>query len=128
MARKSSVEKSINKAKKSHPIAMLLVVIFLVVGCFAGYFVSVYLTKNDKFEIIGDKEIVLYVGEEYEELGAEVVAFGKDISSEIIIENEIDNTKAGTYYVKYTIDNFKYSGVVRYRYVTVVEGGANEQG
>ena len=50
-----------------------------------------------------------------------VISFGKDISDKIFAENTIDNTTPGQYYIRYTVDNFRFKGVERYRIVKVVE-------
>lgn len=121
MAKKSNLEKTINKQKKAHPVAFLLVVLFLVVGAVAGYFVVQYLTKNDRFEIIGEQTITLNIGETYEDEGAIAISFGRDISDKIKVENNINNLEAGRYYIKYTIDDIRYSGVVKYRYIIYLE-------
>ncbi len=124
MAKKSNLEKTINKQKKAHPVAFLLVVLFLVVGAVAGYFVVQYLTKNDKFELIGEQTITLSLGETYEDEGAVAVSFGRDISDRIVVETDIPENEiaeAGRYYIKYTIDDIRYSGVVKYRYIIYLE-------
>lgn len=124
MAKKSNLEKTINKQKKAHPVAFLLVVLFLVVGAVAGYFVVQYLTKNDRFEIIGEQTITLNIGETYEDEGAIAISFGRDISDRIVVETDIPENEiaeAGRYYIKYTIDDIRYSGVVKYRYIIYLE-------
>lgn len=121
MAKKSKVEKAIDKQKKSHPVAFLLVVIFLAIGALGGYFTLRYITKDDVFEVLGGQTITLNVGEEFVDEGVNIVAFGKDISDSVKVENNINNTVAGRYYVKYTVDNFRYNGVVKYRYVIFVD-------
>ena len=124
MAKKSNLEKTINKQKKAHPVAFLLVVLFLVVGAVAGYFVVQYLTKNDKFELIGKQTITLNIGETYEDEGAIAVSFGRDVSDRIVVETDIPENEiaeAGRYYIKYTIDDIRYSGVVKYRYIIYLE-------
>ena len=124
MAKKSNLEKTINKQKKAHPVAFLLVVLFLVVGAVAGYFVVQYLTKNDRFEIIGEQTITLNIGETYEDEGAVAVSFGRDVSDRIVVETDIPENEiaeAGRYYIKYTIDDIRYSGVVKYRYIIYLE-------
>lgn len=124
MAKKSKIEKTIDKQKKAHPVAFLLVVLFLVVGAVAGYFVVQYLTKNDKFELIGEQTITLNIGETYEDEGAIAISFGRDISDRIVVETDIPENEiaeAGRYYIKYTIDDIRYSGVVKYRYIIYLE-------
>ena len=86
----------------------------------AGYFTSRYvLTKDDIFEVIGDKTITLTLGERYEDEGAIAIAFGKDVSSEIKVETNVDYEKEGTYYIRYTVDNIRYLNIERYRTIII---------
>lgn len=127
MAKKSNLEKAVDKQKKAHPVAFLLVVLFLVVGAVAGYFTVQYLTRDDRFEIIGEQTVTLKVGEEYVDEGAVAISFGRDISDKVEIDtSNIDNTKADRYYVKYTVDDIRYNGVVKYRFVVFVDEIATE--
>lgn len=58
-------------------------------------------------ELIGDEEIVLNVGDKYNELGAKAYnTDGKDISSEIKIDSSVDTSKQGKYTVSYSIGNW----------------------
>lgn len=120
----SGGQKEKNKKSKKKPVFLTaLLVVFLLFGV-GGYFTLRQITKNDEFTLIGEKEIVLIVGEDYQEKGAKVVSFGKDKSAQIIIESNVDTSVAGRYYVKYSVDDFRFKNVVRYRYVTVEEVGA----
>lgn len=124
MAKKSNIEKSIDKQKKAHPVAFLLVVIFLVVGTVAGYFTVRYLTRDDRFELIGEQTITLNLGETYIDEGAVAISFGRDVSDRIVVETDIPENEiveSGRYYIKYTIDDIRYSGVVKYRYIVYLE-------
>ena len=57
-----------------------------------------------KLELIGSDEITLKVGEKYKELGVKAVdSNGKDISSQVSIENNVDTSKSGNYMVIYSI-------------------------
>ena len=127
MAKKSKIEKAVNKQKKAHPIAFLLVVLFLAVGAVCGYFVTKHLTRNDKFEILGEQTITINLGEDLpQDEGAIAISFGRDISSRIVVEDNINTEKAGRYYIKYTVDDIRYNGVVKYRYIIILapeEGG-----
>ena len=121
MAKKSKIEKAVNKQKKAHPIAFLLVVLFLAVGAVCGYFVTKHLTRNDKFEIIGEQTITINLGEDLpQDEGAVAISFGRDISSRIVVEDNINTEKAGRYYIKYTVDDIRYNGVVKYRYIIIL--------
>ncbi len=119
MAKKKNL---VEKAQKKHPISFLIVIVIFAVAICGGYFTSKALTKDDKFEIIGEKEIILTLGDDYIEEGAVAIAFGKDISSQIEIDSsDLDLTQAGEYYIKYSVDNFLYKDVFRYRYVIIVD-------
>ena len=122
MAKKSKVEKVVEKHRKKHPIAFLLVALFLVLGALGGYFTLKYLTKDDVFKILGEQTVVLNVGENFIDDGVKIVAFGKDISDNVKIEidENFDKNVAGRYYVKYTVDNLRFKGVIKYRYIDVV--------
>lgn len=117
MAKKSTLEKTIDKQKKAHPVAFLLVILFLIAGALTGYFTVKYLTKDDTFELLGESTIVLTLGENYKDEGAKAISFGRDISDKIKTENNIDNSVEGVYYIKYTVDDIRYNGVVKYRYI-----------
>lgn len=121
MAKKSKIKKAVNKQKKAHPIAFFLVVLFLAVGAVCGYFVTKHLTRNDKFEILGEQTITINLGEDLpQDEGAVAISFGRDISSRIVVEDNINTEKAGRYYIKYTVDDIRYNGVVKYRYIIIL--------
>ena len=121
MAKKSKIEKAVDKQKKAHPIAFFLVVLFLAVGAVCGYFVTKHLTRNDKFEILGEQTITINLGEDLpQDEGAVAISFGRDISSRIVVEDNINTEKAGRYYIKYTVDDIRYNGVVKYRYIIIL--------
>lgn len=54
-----------------------------MIGCIGGVIVSMQLTKNDKFELNGEKTVYLEIGEKYIEQGVTVISFGKDVSDKI---------------------------------------------
>ena len=109
--------------KKSAKMSVSLIVILLLVavGAVCGYFTAQKLTENDKFEIIGERIIEVQVGGTYEDEGAVAVSFGKDLSDKIIVENVVDFNTPGQYYIRYTVDNFRFRGIERYRIINVVE-------
>lgn len=111
------------KAKKGNikNFTLAVLVILLAIGCVGGFFLANYITKNDKFEIIGEKTIVLTLGETYEDEKAVVISFGKDISDKVVSENNIDYSVAGEYYIKYSVDDFRFKDVYRYRYILIKE-------
>lgn len=125
---RNEVEKQVEKQRSKHPVAFLLVVLFLVVGALVGYFGVQALTKNDKFELIGESTITLNLGETYEDEGAVAISFNRDISDKIVTETNLPETMtAGRYYIRYTVDDLRFNGVVRYRTIIILDevGGSD---
>lgn len=128
-------------SKKTYQPLIISVVICLVVGALIGYFVLGIFTKNDcfKMNVYSDNNADIYIGgdtgvTQYVEQGAKCIAFGKDITNEIVVTykyredlsfdtevvTEIDETKAGIYYAIYTIDNIRYNGIELIRNIIVL--------
>ena len=119
----NKVDKQVEKVVKStHWGTLLCVIMFLIIGIVAGFFTYKVITKEDKFQLIGDKEITINLGDTYEEKGITIIAFGKDISDKVVITGTVDTTTEGTYNIVYTVDNFKYKDVKRIRTINVVSG------
>ena len=134
MAITKSQQRKIKKyAKKVKPLTWILAIAFLLVGAGAGYLTITQVCKNDTIEVLGNKAITYTVGAgttTYTDEGIKAIVFGKDISSDVIVESnlekvgaayEIDLSTAGDYYIKYTINHFKFGTVVKYRTITVEE-------
>jgi len=119
---KRKIEKQVKSQVKKRPW-MILVVILLAAAAVGGFFLAQTLTKNDTFEIIGQKTVYLSVGDTYEEAGAKAVSLGRDISASIKTESTVNTQTAGEYYVKYTVEDIRFGNVCRYRYVIVQEVG-----
>ena len=120
---KRNVKKVIKKTNKS---ILLCLFIFITLGAISGYFSMNHLTKNDTFELVGEKNITLTLNQEYIEQGVNVIAFGKDLKDKVVIESNLDTSKEGEYTIIYTInDSFKYKDVKRIRYISVVNGSDN---
>ena len=109
------------KSSKKKSVGLIITILVVALGALAGFFATQKLTENDKFEIVGEQFVEVALNSEYNDEGAVVISFGKDISNKIIVENTVDTSVAGEYYVKYTVDDFRFKGVERYRVVTVVE-------
>ena len=109
--------------KKSLKNGILLFILFVfVVGAIVGgYFTAGHITRNDVFEVIGNKEVTIRLGETYQDEGAKAISFGKDISDKIVSEENIDYSTAGEYYIKYTVDDIRYNGIERYRIIIIVD-------
>lgn len=119
----ASLKQQAKKQVKKRPFYTLILIIVLAIGAVGGFFGAKFLIRDDTFEINGDQEITLEVGDDYVEQGATIISFGRDISKEVKIESTVDTAVAGTYYVKYTVEDIRFGNVERYRYVTVVEVG-----
>ena len=128
-------------SKKTNQPLIISIVLCLVAGVLIGYFALGFFTKNDGFVMnnYNSEEIDVYIGgesevTEYVEKGAKCVAFGKDITEDIVITykyredlsfdavevNEIDESKAGIYYAIYTVDNLRYKGIELIRNIIVI--------
>lgn len=124
MANSSRSRGSVSKAvKKSHKGILLLALLFLVIGAAAGAAVSWFMTKDDRFVLNGEKEITLAVGEAYEEQGAEVISFGRDISENVVISGDtVDETTEGVYQIVYSVEDLRWGEYQLVRVVTVGDG------
>ena len=124
MANSSRSRGSVSKAvKKSHKGVLLLALLFLVLGAAAGAAVSWFMTKDDRFVLNGEKEITLAVGEAYEEQGAEVISFGRDISENVVISGDtVDESTEGVYQIVYPVEDLRWGEYQVVRVVTVGDG------
>lgn len=113
--------KATKAIKNTHGLTIFLVLLFFVVGAVGGFFAYRHLTKDDVFELVGEKEITLNIGDTYTDEGYVASAFGKDVSDKVVVNGQVDTTKEGVYVVTYTVDHIKYKDVKRCRVVTVVE-------
>ncbi len=125
-----NTKKNQNKVKsavKTVNIFVALLIFIITAGAGVGaYFV---VCKNDCFTLNGAQEISLEMKENadktgfetlvYNDEGVRIIEFGKDISSEVIIEtdmkkvgeNEYEVNELGTYYIKYSVNSIKYGKI-----------------
>lgn len=119
--KKSTKTKIKKQVKKVSTLTKVICAILFVVCACGGAFAVYTVTKNDKFELIGESLIELSGGEKYIEQGAIAIAFGKDISSEIRITGTVNDEVEGEYLLKYTVDNFRFKGYTLYKKIVVTE-------
>ena len=126
MAGSARARRTAEKAvKKTHKLTLFLAVLFLVIGLAAGAAAAWGLTRGDRFVLVGDKQITLALGQAYEEQGAEIVSFGRDISDSVQIGGDtVDTGVAGVYQVVYTVEDFRWGDYQLVRTVTVTETSA----
>jgi hypothetical protein len=132
-------QKKINKEiKKMGFGTIMLAVLFLAIGAVGGFFGVKLMTKNDCFEIVGNDEITLQIGETYKDESVNVVSFGKNVSKDVEIETNLQKNEngeyfaeeEGTFYIIYKSTNFKYGTlfkVQKIRLITFVEATESEE-
>ena len=106
---------------------MLTLLLVLVISAVLGLGVSFILTKNDCFNIIGNDELTLTLGESYFDEGVKVVAFNKECTNITIETNLTKNSdgsysanELGTYYIKYIANHFKYNSIFKIQKVRLI--------
>lgn len=130
MARRNNARNAAEKAaKKSHPVTLILAVLFFIAGAAGGVFTFSKLTENDRFVLNGEKEVRLAVGESFEDPGATVISFGRDISADVVVAGErdvFDASVEGVYRFLYTVDDVRWGDYQLVR--TVIVGDPDEGG
>ena len=121
MARKSNVAKAAGKAaKRLHPAALVLAVLFFIVGGVSGVIASKQITKNDRFDLNGDAVVRIQVGGEFTDAGATVISFGRDVSSKVEVSGDALNAdEEGIYQLVYRVDDLRWGDYQRVRVVIV---------
>ncbi len=129
------VEKTLKHTNKNVLIALLVLVLL---GALIGVGLCWYLSRNDKFEIIGRDEITLTLGESYLNEGVAVVSFGRDMSAKVEIDTnlnrgangEFSSDEIGTFYIVYKVNCLKYGSIFKVqkiRLITFVEPSESEE-
>ena len=131
--KQSEYSKTVNRGvramgKSGFSIFQILLLAILFIGFFAGGFaLCKVLTRNDYFDLLGDKEIVISVGMDYtySEDGFKAISFSKDVSDQVVVSTNlmrdaegnyiIPTDKTGEYVIKYTINSSRLKNIVRYR-------------
>ena len=101
------------KKKSFMIISFSFVILIFVIFAFFYLF-------SPKLTLKGDRNINLEYKEDFREPGYKASYFGKDITSAIIVDNKIDNTKLGSYKISYIIRKNKIV-VKKTRTVNVVD-------
>lgn len=121
-------------AKRAHIGYIITAVVALFIGLAGGWFGTSYVTRNDVFEINGEKTTVCSVGDtvKYTDEGINYVSFGTHLSDAYEIETSMtrnsdgsysfDTSKTGTYVMTYRITSGRCKGQTLYRVFTVTDG------
>lgn len=63
----------------------------------------IFFFSSPKLELQGPEEIVIDYQENYEDPGVVATYYGQDISPDVKVEGQVDNTNPGTYKIKYSV-------------------------
>ena len=84
--------------------------------------ISVIDTEGPVITLIGDENIEIYVGDIYQELGFNVSDnYDKELEDAVKIDSNLDNTKAGDYQIKYSVEDSSGNKVEVVRNIKVKE-------
>ena len=146
--RKSLSRQAEKAVRRLHPATLAVAILFLILGILAGAAGCYFLSRNDRFELKGEKTYSLDAagaGETYlyTEEGAEAVCFGIDVSDKLTVNTTLKKNSAGqyiipldeegTYVITYTVDAFKFgknapNGEIRRVRSFVVTAAGEEDG
>ena len=120
-----------SKARRIHPLTWVIAALALIIGVCAGIGAYSFISRNDCFKLNGEAEYTVPIGEStvYLDEGAQIISFGKDISSEVKVMTNlkkisgnkyaVDASEPGEYYMIYTVEDAKYGNIQRVRTITV---------
>lgn len=125
---KKTTSKAKKKLKRLSAGVVFLAVLLLLVGGVGGYFGVKHISKNDCFNIVGEDEITLELGESYIDEGVEVIAFGRNEEDKVEIETNLKCDKSGayyaqtegTYYIIYKVNNIKYGSIFKVQKIRLI--------
>lgn len=117
---KRSVKREVKKTVKNNSIAFVIALVFFIVFLAAGFISAKIITRNDGF-VLNDtnKDMTIEIGGVYEEKGAELIIFGKNVSTLVNTSKynadgdaveDIDTTVSAEYDIVYTVDTESASG------------------
>lgn len=133
-------EKNAKKAlKKIHEAYLAVAAAFLVIGIGTGSVVGYIFTKDDKFELNGEKNISITVGAplSYTDEGVTCISMGRSLAPEDVeITTNMtrsddgnrfsaDTSVEGEYYIEYKIKSGRFAGLSRVRIFTVTADTAD---
>lgn len=110
----------LNKNKKIIIVTIIIIMIILIAGIIIYQTIYLDYVSKINLKLNGQKEITLNLLEEYKEEGATAQFRNKDITDQIKIIGNIDNTKIGEYIIEYQI-NYKKKKETISRKITIVD-------
>lgn len=140
---KKAKRRAKSKVKRLHTATKVFAVLFLLIGIAAGFAVCTFMSKNDRFVLLGDQSFSVDVGDSYTytEQGVEAICFGRDVSAKLSVETDLEQDangnyiiptdKEGVYTITYTVNAYKFqkgeNGVIK-RIRTFTVNAAEEDG
>lgn len=93
---------------------VLFVISLIIVIVFFGYF---KLSLN--FKLVGS-DVIVNIDNNYEEIGYEASFLWKDLTDKVLVNNNVDSSKLGTYFVYYHVKYLWFDEVLKRR-VSVID-------
>lgn len=115
---KSATKKII---KRTGYLSLIIMTLFLLLGCGVGYLANSYITSNEYFELNGQDTMTLNIGDTYIEQGAKAKVLFLDVTDKIEISGSVDTTTAGEYYITYKLNEIRYRDFILVRKIIVEE-------
>ncbi len=99
-------------------VLVVAVIVLLIVGW-------PFIAKKPSIKLIGDSSVTIAQGEEYEDEGATATWYGRNVSDQLYVTDDVDPSKLGTYEVVYNFDG-RFRKYSKKRKVTVTDQTAPE--
>ena len=96
----------INPKKNNKKTTIIVAILAFITICVITLLVSQFNGKP-KFKMNGDETVEVDYGSVYQDAGASAYAKFRNINDKVIVENDVDTSKLGTYHVKYKVPNKK---------------------
>lgn len=118
MAYSSTTKSDVSKSNATKSKYLNIAIIILAIGIvFALFFVLknvVFTGSKLVFTLNGDEHITINLNEEYQDMGVTIKKGNDDLSSKVVITNNVDASNVGNYTITYS-----YEGMTLTRYVEV---------
>lgn len=122
------MEKKVKKILKKHLTGVTLVfgIIFLVIGFAVGFLIYSLTNKEGftKIELTGENVVNLNLGDNYQEAGFTFVIDDKDYTADVVVDNKLDTSVAGSYVITYKLEKDGHN-IILTRVVNVKGGISN---
>ena len=118
------------RRRRVRPVAvflwMLLAALCIGTGIFIAYGFTYIWNEKPVLTLNGPAEMSVEIPEKYEEQGAKAVVGDDNLSDQLVISGEVDDTTAGDYTVTYSLNNYRKQNYQITRTVHVADTTAPE--